>query len=314
MNNSGIRKARLRVSPLDNLSKRERRAGYLFIFPALVFMIGFVAYPIIYNLLISFQQVDVYTLNSASRPFVGFENYREIFDMPLLYKATRNTLYFTVMCIILQFTIGFGLAMMFSKKYPGSQTIRGMLLVCWLIPTIVIASVWQWMYAGDTSGILNFLLLKSGLVQSPIKWMTSANGAMWSLIITNVWKGIPFNMLLLSTALTTLPEDVMEAALIDGASKVRRFIHITLPMMRAAIVSVITLGFIYTFKTFELVYIMTNGGPLNSTDNLATLAYRLTFKNFNVDLGASVANVMMAILIIFGILNQYFLSKDEVIS
>jgi multiple sugar transport system permease protein len=187
-------------------------------------------------------------------------------------------------------------------------------MVCWLIPTIVSASVWQWMYAGDISGILNYLLLKIHAIQEPISWMPSATGAMWALIITNVWKGVPFNMLLLSTALTTLPQDILEAAAIDGAGKVKRFLYITMPMLRPAIVGVITLGFIYTFKTFELIYIMTKGGPVNATENLATVSYQLTFRNFQFSQGAAVANFMMFLLIIFGIISLKFMDKDEVIS
>ena len=189
-----------------------------------------------------------------------------------------------------------------------------MLMVCWLVPTIVTASVWQWIYAGDSSGILNFLLMKLHVISSPISWMTSATGAMWALIITNVWKGVPFNMLLLSTALTTLPQDVLEAASIDGAGRWKRFVHITLPMLRPSIVSVVTLGFIYTFKTFELIYIMTQGGPLNATENLATVSYRLTFSNFEIGQGAAVANLMMTLLIVIGIISQRFMEKDEVMS
>lgn len=303
----------LRQRPARSLQRSENRAGYLFIFPALVFLLAFVAFPIIYNIVISLREVNVYTF-TGEQSFVGLRNYRDVLAMPVLGKAVRNTLYFTVMCILFQFVIGFGLAMMFSKPFPLSRLARGMLMVCWLVPTIVTASVWQWIYAGDSSGILNFLLMKLHVISSPISWMTSATGAMWALIITNVWKGVPFNMLLLSTALTTLPQDVLEAASIDGAGRWKRFVHITLPMLRPSIVSVVTLGFIYTFKTFELIYIMTQGGPLNATENLATVSYRLTFSNFEIGQGAAVANLMMTLLIVIGIISQRFMEKDEVMS
>lgn len=302
-----------KVKASDGYSKSERIAGYCFILPAVIFLGLIVIYPLIYNILMSFRDVTMATFNGEQQ-FIGFENYRKVIAMPMFKKAFYNTFYFTVMSIIFQFIIGFGMAILFSKKFFLNKVARGLLMVCWLIPVIVFASLFKWIFAGDGSGIINYFLMQLGFIKEPISWLTTPNGAMTSLIISNIWRGVPFNMLLLATGITTLPQDVYEAADIDGASKVQSFIHITLPLLKPTIISVITLGFIYTFKAFDLIYIMTNGGPLDSTQILATASYKLTFDNFEFGQGAAVANIMLIVLSFVGYLNLKFMEKDEVIS
>ena len=187
-------------------------------------------------------------------------------------------------------------------------------MVCWLIPVLVFASLFKWIFAGDGSGIINYFLTQLGLIKEPIPWLTSPKSAMSALIISNIWRGVPFNMILLATGLTTLPKELYEAAEIDGASKPQSFAYITLPLLKPTIISVITLGFIYTFKAFDMIYIMTSGGPLDSTQILATASYKLTFDSFEFGQGAAVANVMLIVLCIVGFINLKFMDKDEVMS
>lgn len=291
----------------------RRNSGYFFILPTYIFLFGVILYPLIYNILMSFRQVDASTLNGF-QPYIGFGNYQVIFSDPLFLKAIWNTLYFSVLSILFQFIIGFGLALLFSKSFPGNQFLRGILLIIWMIPILVAATLWKWIFAGDVSGVLNFILMGLGFIQEPIQWLTNSSNAMTALIISNIWRGIPFNMLLLATALTTLPGDIYEAAEIDGANPIQRFFYITMPLVKPAIVSVITLGFVYTFKAFDLIYIMTKGGPVNATHNIATLSYINTFEQFKFGEGAAMANVLLVMLMILGIFNMLATDKDEVIS
>ncbi len=295
-----------------NQGKLQNRklAAYGFILPAVIFILTFVLYPIIYNISISFHEVNVFTLN-GEKAFAGLTNYMAILKMPVFKTALFNTFYFTVMCIIFQFGIGFGLALFFSKRFPGNSYTRGLLLVCWILPTIVTGIIWKWILAGDMSGILNYILSLMGIIDKPVLWLTTIKMAMWSVIMTNIWVGIPFNMLLLTTGLITLPGDVYEAAAIDGASRMQRFILITLPLMKPIIMTVITLGFINTFKQFDLIYIMTQGGPVDATELLSTMSYRLTFSNFDFGQGAATANALFAILMIIGCIYLKFTSKGE---
>lgn len=287
----------------SNRLRRRFRPGNLtglaFILPALIFLLAFVLYPLIYNIRMSFLQVDVSTLYSE-QPFVGLKNYIDVLTSKLFRSSLINTFVFTIISIVFQFIIGFALALLFSKPFPGNNFLRGLMLICWMIPILVATSVWKWMFAGDTSGVINYLLIKLGILKEPISWLTNATTAMAALVISNIWRGVPFNMLLLATAITTLPEEIYEAAEIDGASRFQRFRTITLPLLRPAIFSVITLGFIYTFKVFEIIFIMTNGGPVNTTHNLATLSYLYSFRNFEYAQGATIATVLFAILMVFG--------------
>lgn len=291
-------------------NKREKQ-GYIFILPAIIFLIIFVGYPILYNIIMSFQDVDLMALNTGIKPFVGLNNYKLVFENPVFYKALGNTLFYTIVCIIFQFTIGFALALFFNLEFKLAKLIRGLIMVAWLLPLTVTALNFKFMF-GINGGIINEILIKLHIIQEPIEWLLGQNSAMWSLIITNVWIGIPFNMILLVTGLSTIPKSIYESASIDGTNWLQKIIYITLPSIKASILSVITLGFINTFKVFDLVFIMTNGGPVNATEVLSTMAYRYSFDQFKFSMGATVANLLCVVLGIVTIIYIKFINKDEV--
>jgi len=303
-----IRSTKLKIK---NKNYDNNTAGYLFVLPALIFMVALVGYPIIYNIIISFQKVDLFTFINPQKEFVGFKNYVDIFQDGLVTKALTNTLIFTIGSIIFQFVIGFGLALFFANNFKLAEFLRGLNLVAWMIPMVAVAAIFKWMFAGSY-GIINHLLISIGFIKEPIEWLAYPNTAMMVVIITNIWKGIPFNMLLLATALTNMPKDVYEAANIDGTSKFQEFTYITLPLLKSAILAVLTLGFIYTFKVFDLVYAMTGGGPAYSTELLSTLSYRYSFGQNNFSYGAAVANILFVILFMFGLFYLRLTSKEEI--
>lgn len=290
---------------------KEKRAGYAFVLPAVIVLLLLVVYPLVYNISMSFRDVTLETFNGEQK-FVGLKNYIDVLSMPVVRRAIFNTLFFTIVSLIFQFIIGFALAILFSKKFRLAKWARGLLMVCWLIPVLVFASVWKWIFAGDTSGILNYILMQLHLIKEPIKWLTTSDGAMQALIIANIWRGVPFNMLLLATGITTLPTDVLEAAAIDGASKLQSFFRITVPLLKPTIISVITLGFINTFKVFDLIFVMTKGGPLDSTQILATESYKMSFTNFEFGQGAAVANIMLLLMLIAGFFSLKLTDKEGV--
>jgi multiple sugar transport system permease protein len=170
----------------------------------------------------------------------------------------------------------------------------------WMIPITITALIFRFMFSSNV-GIINHALRAAGLIARPINWLIMPNTAMFALIAANVWIGIPFNMILISTGLTTIPKELYESASIDGANKVKSFFNITLPLLRPTIESVLILGFIYTFKVFDLVYVMTGGGPVNSTQVLSTFSYRLSFELFRYSQGAATANILFIILFIVGL-------------
>ncbi len=292
----------------------KQRWYLLFTVPGVVYIVVLIAYPIVYNVVMSFQDVTAATLLSDQRPFIGLTNYKEIFADPKFVLSIRNTIWFTIASIFFQFAIGFLLALLFAQDFPLNRLYRGIVMIGWMVPMMVIAALGKWFFTGDRSSLVNFFLLRLGLIDDPVKWLVNSKTAMTALVIVNIWKGIPFNMLLMSTALSTMPEELYEAAAIDGAGAVQRFRYITVPMLKPTILAVITQGFILTFKVFDLIYCMTNGGPADTTQLMATYSYKLTFDQFQFGIGAAGANIMFVLLLVVSLIYIKFISKDEVIS
>jgi len=287
------------LKKIKNFFKYDN-VGLLFVLPAFIYMLVFVGYPIIRNIILSFQDVTAANLVRGDKIFVGFSNYIEIFKDAVFRKSLANTLVFTVGCLVIQFIIGFALALLFNKKFTIAKPVRGILLVPWMMPITVTALIFKLLFATDI-GVLNYILRSLHLITSNIEWLTTPGTAMAALICANVWIGIPFNMILISTGLTTIPQDMYESASIDGATGIQAFFKITLPLLRPTIESVLILGFIYTFKVYDLVYVMTKGGPVNSTHMLSTYSYKLSFEMFKYSKGSAVANILLVILMIVGI-------------
>lgn len=291
--------------------QKEQIMGYLIILPAVIYMLIFIGYPIIYNWIISFQDVTATTLASTSREFVGFANYKAILGEATFRKVLVHTFIYTVGCLAIQFSFGFLFAMFFSKKFTVSKPIRGFIVISWMLPVTVTALVFKFMFA-ENSGIINTILLNLHLIKEPVGWLLNGNTAMLALIVANSWVGIPFNMLLLTTGLNNIPADVYEAASIDGASAFQKFRKITVPLLKPTIMSALVLGFVLTFKVFDLVYVMTGGGPVDATEVLSTYSYKLSFQLFHFGEGSAVANVLFICLFIVALIYLRTISKDEV--
>lgn len=288
---------------------RHDNIGLLFVAPAMIFMLAFIGYPILYNFVLSAQNVTVMTIRTV-KPFVGFANYIKAFSDPIVGQSVVNTLVFTVSCIVFQFIFGLALALFFNKRFKFAKPVRGLMLVPWMIPMTVTGLTFKFLFASNV-GVVNDLLKMVGLIQKPVDWLLQPGTAMFSVIFANVWIGIPFNMILLSTGLNLIPEELYESSMIDGATKVQTFFHITLPMLRTTIESVLVLGFIYTFKMFDLVFVMTSGGPANATQLLSTYSYKLSFSLFHYSDGATVANISFVILFIVSLLYLKFAYSNE---
>jgi len=289
---------------------RSEELGLIFVLPALLFIGYFVAYPIVSNVILSFQDVNVMTLTKPNKPFVGWANYAQLFQDTVMMRAILNTLLFTVCCILFQFIIGFLLALFFNKKFAFAKPVRGLLMMPWMIPITVTALMFKFMFTSNV-GIVNQGLLALRIIDTPIDWLVQPGTALGALIFANIWIGIPFNMILLSTGLTLIPQELYESASIDGASKAQSFLFITLPQIKPTIESVLILGFIYTFKVFDLVYVMTGGGPVNSTHMLSTYSYKLSFNLFQYSKGSAVANILFVILFAASLVYLKFVYSEE---
>lgn len=292
------------------MAAKKRREGYTFILPGFIYMLVVLGYPLIYNFVLSFRNVNVKTFKGGTDVFVGLSNYIELFHNETFLMVFKNTFIFTIGCLVVQFTIGFIFALFFSKKFTLAGPIRGMILVGYMMPMSVTALLGKNMF-DVSSGVINDLFMKIGLINAPVEWLLNGSTAMIAIIAVNCWVGIPFNMLLLTSGLTGISTEIYESAEVDGANPFQRFFYITLPLMKPAILSVLMLGFIYTFKAFDLMFVMTSGGPLNSTDVLGTYAYTLSFKQYEFSLGSAAAIILFACLFIVGLFYLRLISKED---
>lgn len=293
-----------------SMAAKKKVEGYTFILPGFIYMMVVLGYPLVYNVILAFKNVNVKTFKSGTSVFVGLDNFVTLFQDPTFQLVFKNTFVFTIGCLVFQFTIGFIFAMFFSKKFTLAGPIRGMILVGYMMPMSVTALLGKNMF-DVSSGVINDLLIKIGLIHAPVEWLLNGSTAMIAIIAVNCWVGIPFNMLLLTSGLTGISQEVYESAEVDGANGFEKFIYITLPLMKPAIASVLMLGFIYTFKAFDLMFVMTKGGPLNSTDVLGTYSYTLSFTQYEFSLGSATAIILFCCLFIIGLFYLRMISKED---
>lgn len=289
------------------IAQGKQREAYFFILPALIYVLVVMGYPLVYNIVLSLKNTDVKNMKKATDVFIGFKNYVDLFKNATFRLVLKNTFVFTIACLVVQFTVGFAFAMFFNQKFKLSGPIRGMILVSYMMPMAVTGLLGKNMFLID--GLINNLLSKIGIIGP--EWLVNTGTSMSAVIAMNCWVGIPFNMLLLLSGLSNISADVYESARIDGANAVQRFFHITLPLMKSAIMSVLMLGFIYTFRAFDLMYIMTAGGPLNSTDVLGTYSYLMSFTQFKFSMGAAVAMVLFVCLFFVGVFYLRLLRRED---
>jgi multiple sugar transport system permease protein len=268
---------------------------------AVAFLAFFVGYPIVYNVIMSVQHVTLGNIRSFDRPFVGLANYRFLVEDPLFAVVFWNSIAFIAANVVFQFVIGFALALFFRLGFPGASFFRGLIVGCWILPPLVIGAIWKWLLASD-NGVINYALRGLGLLDGKIYWLSDPSLALTAVIIANIWFGVPFAMILLAAGLAGIPNDIYEAAALDGAGSVRRFVWITMPMLRATNYAVLTLLTIYTMRAFDLIWTMTHGGPLDSTNIFPLWSYRLSFELFNFGAGAAISASMIVVVFVVALL------------
>jgi multiple sugar transport system permease protein len=271
----------------------------MFIVPAAIYVLLFFGYPIVKNLMMSFQEYTTKTFFTGEAPWVGLENYVTAITSNLFVPSLVNTALFTAGSLVGQFVIGLALALFFQKKFPLSSVMRALLLLPWLLPLIVASATWRSILDQD-SGILNRFLGVFGIDAVP--WLTSPDVALIAVIIVNIWVGIPFNVTLLYGGLQDIPEELYEAASLDGATGWKAFWHITLPNLRAVISVTLVLGVVYTLKVLDVILGLTGGGPANATQTIAIRSYQTSFIDFEFGVGAAFSNILILISLVFAII------------
>lgn len=281
-------------------SRSPQWAAWAFLAPVGLYLLAFYAYPLYRNVDLSIRHYTVRSFVQGDAPFSGLDNYRTVLQDPTFTPALLQTVVFTLVSLALQFTIGLALAVFFTRHFPLSATLRALFLVPWLLPLIVSASTWSWMLNSD-SGIANSALGLVGV--GPVNWLTSPDWSLTSVIIANVWIGIPFNLVVLHSGLRAIPQHLYEAAALDGASGRQQFWKITFPLLRPVSAITLLLGLVYTLKVFDIIWIMTRGGPTDSSTTFATWSYRLGFGNLLPQFGpgAAVGNLLIIMALVCGL-------------
>jgi multiple sugar transport system permease protein len=286
-------------APASRTGRRgEQVAKILFVVPAGLAIVVLFGYPVVKNLVMSFQDYTLATFFTGEAPWVGLQNIAAVVGDALFTKALVNTALFTAGSILGQFVIGLLLALFFHRNFPLNRVVRALFLLQWLMQMIVGSAAWLAILDQD-SGILNVTLQRVGITDSPVPWLTSPDVALLAVIMVNIWLGIPFNLTLLYSGLQDIPEELYEAAALDGATGWRAFRHITWPNLREIVGIVMMLGVIYTLKVIDIILGLTHGGPANATETIATQSYERSFVEFKFGQGAALSNILIVISLAF---------------
>jgi multiple sugar transport system permease protein len=277
--------------------RRQQIAAWLFLTPAILYVLFAFALPIIYNVLLSFEQTSPATIADITAPFAGLANYRFVLHDPTSRTAIVHTLEFTAGSLIGQFIIGFALALLFSLRFPGRTLGRSLVIVPWLLPLLVTGIIFKFLFQLE-GGAVNQVLMDLGLVHHAIDWLDDPHLALITVLIANIWLGVPFFTLLLYSALQDVPLEVKEAAMMDGAGPWQRLRLVIVPIILPVIEVTFLLGFVFTVKVFDLVIALTGGGPANSTQLITTWSYSLSFQEFSFGEGAALNNVLLVLAMI----------------
>jgi arabinogalactan oligomer/maltooligosaccharide transport system permease protein len=282
---------------------RRNRLAYLLILPTALVMAGIVFYPLIRGVLISFTDMNQYNMGSrfvpASYRFVWLSNFAKVLASSEFWDILGQTVIWTVTNVFFHFTIGLALALLLNRRMRGRALYRMLLLVPWAVPTYISAFSWRWLF-NSKYGFFNLALRALGA--DPIPWLSHEVWAMVAVIATNVWLGFPFMMVVLLGGLQSIPRELYEASEVDGCGRVGQFRNITLPLLKPVALTATLLGIIWTFNMFNVIYLVTEGGPHHQTDILATFAFIEAFHQWRFGLATTYAVIILSILLSFSFL------------
>ena len=292
----------------QSLLARDRRFGYLLIAPLLIVLLVITAYPLFYNIWNSFHNVN-YLLPPLGG-FAGFANYSKLFTDNEFVPALLHTLGFTVVSVAIETVIGLSLAVALNKKFRGRGIVRAAIFIPWAVPTVVSAELWRTMF-DPQQGFVNFLLTKLHLPLATTTWLDSQWTAWGAILVADAWRNTPFMAIVLLAGLQVIPSDIYEAAKIDGANAWQQFWRLTLPLLKPALMVALIFRTLQSFFIFDVVYIMTGGGPGTSTNVLAYLNYKAFFALFDYGYGGAVSvSLVIVALVIAAIYVRVFRTEE----
>lgn len=280
------------------LEAREARLAYVLIVPTLLIVVGLVLFPAIFSIWISFHHVTLENLNDVFHaPFVGIENYIKVAHDFAFPDALKTTIVYSFSATILTTIIGLIAALILNRAFPGRGLARAIFLFPYIAPVISVAYIWQWLLRPTASGVVNWALLNLNLISEPIAWLSTRAIALFMVILFEGWRYFPFAMLMLLARLQAIPQELYEAAAVDGAGTLRKFWHITLPELRYVMGTIFLLRLMWTFNKFDDIYLLTSGGF--GTNVLPILTYQLSFGQYYFGRGAATAMILFITLALF---------------
>ena len=278
-----------------------RPGPFVLLVPALASIGAISVYPVLLGLWLSFRDT---TLASPTDTFIGLDNYRQILSDGQFWNAWIHTIQFTTASTLLETLFGLMIALVLSERFRGRGIVRAAMLVPWAIPTVVTSKMFGWLFDGQ-NGIVNYLLRSVGLIQHNVDWYGSPDTALATIVIADVWKTTPFIALLLLAGLQTIPDSLAEASVIDGANAWQRFWYVRLPLLTPTLLIASMFRALDAFRIFDLVYVLTGGGPADSTEVLSTLTYKQLFSALQVGYGSALSTIMfiteIVIAVVFGV-------------
>ncbi|NNH84220.1 sugar ABC transporter permease [Rhizobium laguerreae] len=281
-----------RRGPISSLLQNNNVLGFLFMLPAAVFLVCFLTYPLGLGVWLGFTDTRI----GRDGIFIGLENYQFLMDDGVFWLSVFNTILYTSVASVLKFALGLWLAMLLNQHLPFKSFFRAIVLLPWVVPTVLSALAFWWIYDSQFS-IISWSLMQLGLISGPINFLGDPINARISVIVANVWRGIPFVAISLLAGLQTIPASLQEAASLDGATSWQRFRYVTLPMLTPIIAVVMTFSVLFTFTDFQLIYVLTKGGPVNATHLMATLSFQRGIPGGQLGEGAAIAVAMVPFLL-----------------
>ena len=294
--------AKPRWRPLEN----ERNLAFLLILPTLVLLGLFIAYPFVRGILLSVTDSRV----GVPGNFVGLDNFTRLATDPIFHQVVWNTVWYTFITTVFKLALGLWLALLLNRSFKFKAFTRAFILLPFIIPTVLSTFAWKWMF-DPTFSVLNWMLYQTGIIKTAINWLGDGDLAMLSIVIVNIWRGVPFFAISLLAGLQTISPDLGEAAAIDGARPLQRFWYITWPLLLPVTMVVVLFSVIQTFADFQIVYVMTGGGPANATHLFATYAYQLSVGTGLLSQGAAISLAMFPFLFAIVIFQLIYIRRVE---
>ena len=296
-----------RRGALTRLLEDERKLAFVLLLPTVVLLGLFIAYPFVKGVLLSVTDAKV----GVPGEFVGLKNFDKIWHDSIFRTAVRNTFVYTIVTTVFKLALGLWLAVLLNRHFKGKAFIRAFILLPFIIPTVLSTFAWKWMF-DPTFSVINWLLFRLGLIGARINWLGDPELALISVMIVNVWRGVPFYAISLLAGLQTISPELHEAAAIDGARAWQRFRHVTWPLLLPVTMVVVLFSVIQTFADFQLVYVLTGGGPANTTHLFATYAYQIGVGTGLLSEGAAISLAMFPVLFLVVVVQLLYIRRVEI--